>query len=129
MSSIPVRNAGLGSAINNALSRVGSPFITAAVFIVVNGAFYSALAGAVPGTDPGSASLRSTFQPLNPPPSTADPALAAAAQIASTDAFHLAVIVCAVLLVAGALVNLFGLRADEAGAPQTAGGEAVEPTA
>lgn len=129
MSSIPVRNAGLGSAINNALSRVGSPFITAAVFIVVNGAFYSALAAAVPGTDPGLASLRSTFQPLNPPPNTADPALAAAAQIASTDAFHLAVIVCAVLLVAGALVNLVGLRAGESGAPEAAAGEAAEGTA
>ena len=45
MSSVPVRNAGLASAINNALSRVGQPLLAAAVFIVVSGAFYSALAG------------------------------------------------------------------------------------
>jgi EmrB/QacA subfamily drug resistance transporter len=126
MSSIPVRNAGLGSAINNALSRVGSPFISAAVFIAVNSAFYSALASAVPGTDPSSASLRSQFQPLNQPPANADPAIAAAAQLASMDAFHLAVIVSAVLLVAGAVVNLFGLRADEAGAPKAATAETAK---
>jgi hypothetical protein len=64
---------------------------------------------------------------LNPPPSTADPALAAAAQIASTNAFHLAVIVCAVLLVAGALVNLVGLRPDDAGAKKPASVDAAEP--
>jgi len=113
MSSIPVRNAGLGSAINNALSRIGAPIVVPLLFVVVNGAFYAALAAAVPGTDPGSPTLRSTFSPLNPPPAGADPALATAAQLASTDAFHLAVIVCAVLLAAGALVNLLGLRAAE----------------
>lgn len=110
MSSIPVRNAGLGSAINNALSRVGQPLMAAVVFIAVNGAFYAALAAAVPGTDPGSASLRAAFQPLNPPPVGADAALALAARAASTDAFHLAAGVSALLLVAGAVVNFVGLR-------------------
>jgi hypothetical protein len=113
MSSIPVRNAGLGSAINNALSRIGAPIVVPLLFVVVNGAFYAALAAAAPGTDASSASLRSTFSPLNPPPSGADSAMAAAAQVASTDAFHLAVIVCAVLLAAGAVVNLLGLRSNE----------------
>ncbi len=120
MSSVPVRNAGLGSAINNALSRVGQPLMAAAVFIVVSGTFYAALAAAVPGTDPGSTDLRTSYQPLNPPPVGADPVLAAAAQMASTDAFHLAVIVSAVLLVAGAIVNLIGLRPEEAGGPKPA---------
>jgi hypothetical protein len=114
MSSIPVRNAGLGSAINNALSRVGQPIMAAALFIVVNGTFYAALAAAVPGTDPNSSVLRADYAPLNPPPTNADPLLAAAAQSASADAFHLAAVVCAALLVAGAVVNLVGLRAGQA---------------
>ena len=114
MGSIPVRNAGLGSAINNALSRVGQPIMAAALFIVVNGTFYAALAAAVPGTDPSSAALRAAYAPLNPPPVGGDPLLATAAQAASADAFHLAAIVCAILLVAGAVVNLVGLRAGQA---------------
>jgi EmrB/QacA subfamily drug resistance transporter len=134
MSSIPVRHAGLGSAINNALSRVGQPLMAAAVFIVVSGTFYAALAAAVPGTDAGSSALRTAFQPLNPPPAGADPVLAAAARAASTNAFHLAVIVSAVLLVAGALVNLFGLRPEKASAvsaapaPSAAGPDAEPKT-
>ena len=110
MSSIPVRNAGLGSAINNALSRVGQPLMAAVVFIAVTGAFYAALAAAVPGTDISAPQVRDAFQPLNPPPAGADPLLAAAARAASTDAFHLAAAVSALLLVAGAAVNFVGLR-------------------
>ena len=126
MSSIPVRNAGLGSAINNALSRIGAPIVVPLLFVVLTDAFYATLAAAVPGTDPGSATLRSTFSPLNPPPTGADPALVAAARVASTDAFHLAVIACALLLAAGAVVNLVGLRsrADAGHADASPEGEA-----
>jgi EmrB/QacA subfamily drug resistance transporter len=126
MSSIPVRNAGLGSAINNALSRVGSPFISAAVFIVVSGTFYSALAAAVPGVDPGSPDLRSAIQPLNPPPAGTPAALAEAARLASTDAFHLASAACAALLIAGAIVNYVGLR-DGGGASPGRESKAAPP--
>jgi len=129
MSSIPVRNAGLGSAINNALSRIGSPIVVPLLFVVVNGAYYSALAAAVPGTDPSSPTLRSTFTPLNPPPDGADQALVAAAQLASTDAFHLAVIVCAVLLIAGAVVNLLGLRGEDEVKADEAAPSGAEPSA
>jgi Arabinose efflux permease len=115
MSSVPVRNAGLASAINNALSRVGQPLFAAAVFIVVSGTFYPALAAAVPGLDPNSTELRRTYEALNPPPKDAPPALAAALRSASTDAYHLAVIVAAGLLIAGAGVNAVGLRKTEAG--------------
>jgi EmrB/QacA subfamily drug resistance transporter len=110
MGSIPVRNAGLGSAINNALSRVGQPLVAAAVFIAVSGTFYSSLAAAVPGTDPNSPELRRQYEPLNPPPKDAPPALATAARQASTDAYHVAVLVTAVLLLSGAVVNAVGLR-------------------
>lgn len=115
MSSVPVRNAGLASAINNALSRVGQPLVAASVFIVVSGAFYATLAAAVPGTDPNSPELRSAYEALNPPPADAPPAFAAASKIASTSAYHLAVLVGAGLLVAGSVVNAIGLRASEGG--------------
>lgn len=124
MGSVPVRNAGLASAINNALSRVGQPLVAAVVFIVVSGTFYSALAAAVPGTDPNDPAFRAAYEALNPPPANAPPALAAAARAASTDAYHLAVIVGAGLLAAGAVVNAVGLRKTEADAPGSrAGGE------
>jgi EmrB/QacA subfamily drug resistance transporter len=110
MSSVPVRNAGIGSAINNALSRVGQPLVAAVVFIVVSGTFYASLAETVPGTDPGSPELRRDYEPLNPPPDAAPAELAAAAKAASTDAYHVAVLVSTALLVAGAIVNAIGLR-------------------
>jgi hypothetical protein len=115
MNSVPVRNAGLASAINNALSRVGQPLVAAAVFIVISGAFYATLAAAVPGTDPRSPELRDAYQALNPAPPDAPPALAAAAKAASTAAYHLSVIVAAGLLLAGAAVNAIGLRNNETG--------------
>lgn len=112
MGSVPVGNAGLASAINNALSRVGQPLVAAAVFIVVSGAFYATLAAGVPGMDPSSPELRAAYEPLNLPPADAPAALAAAAKIASTNAYHLAVVVGAALLAAGAAVNAIGLRED-----------------
>lgn len=115
MGSVPVRNAGLASAINNALSRVGQPLVAAVVFIVVSGSFYAALASAVPGTDPNAPELRATYQPLNPPPADAPEAFVTATRTASTDAYRLAVLVAAGLLVAGAGVNAVGLRKSEAG--------------
>ena len=63
MGSVPVSNAGLASAINNAVSRVGQPLLSALIFVVVSGAFYAALAGAVPGFDsvrPGDAGRSSS---------------------------------------------------------------------
>jgi len=114
MNSVPVRNAGIASAINNSLSRVGQPVLAALIFIVMSGSFYAALARDIPGSDPDSAEMRATYQALNPPPKDASPAIADATRSASTDAFHLAVIVGAGLLVAGAGVNLIGLRKREA---------------
>ena len=109
MSSVPVRNAGLASAINNAISRVGQPILAALIFVVVSGAFYASL-GTAAGVDASDPTLRSSVQPLNPPGPQVPEAIAAAAWIASTDAFHLAAIVGATLLVAGALTSWFGLR-------------------
>jgi EmrB/QacA subfamily drug resistance transporter len=110
MGSVAVRFAGVASAINNALSRVGSPLLSAVIFIVVSGTFYSTLAAKVPGVDPASPELRQMVQPINPPEPEAPPDLQAAAREASTDAFHLASLTCAALLAAGAAVNFVGLR-------------------
>ena len=115
MSSVPERNSGLASAINNAIARVGQPLLAAVIFIVVSGSFYAALATAIPGADPNSPELRRTYEALNPPPAGASPAIASAMKTASTDAYHLAVLVSAGLLVAGAGVNAVGLRKREAG--------------
>jgi len=113
MSSIPVRNAGLGSAINNAISRVGSPLVSAVLFVVITASFYPALAQLVPGVDVEDPSFRERVQPLTRPISDLDPAVAEAAQQASTDAFRLAMLVAAGLLAVGAAVNAAGIRNPE----------------
>ncbi len=116
MSSVPVRNAGVASAINNAVSRIGQPILLAVIFIVVTGSFYASLASAVPGLDPESPELRAQVQPLNPPKPGTPLAVADAAREASTEALHLAAMVCAGLLLAGAAANWYGLRpSPEAG--------------
>jgi EmrB/QacA subfamily drug resistance transporter len=118
MSSVPVDRAGLGSAINNAVSRIGQPLVIAAVFIAITSSFYATLAAAVPGLDPNDPALHAAIQPLNATPLGTDAALAAAARIASTDAFHLAVVVSAGLLLLGALVNWWGIRGGAEGSAQ-----------
>jgi EmrB/QacA subfamily drug resistance transporter len=112
MASVPVDRAGLGSAINNAVSRIGQPLVIAAVFIAITGSFYATLAGALPGLDPNDPTLHARIQPLNLLPAGTDPALVDAARAASTDAFHLAMVVSVALLVLGALVNWWGIRED-----------------
>jgi hypothetical protein len=119
MSSVPSRNSGVASAINNALSRVGQPLVAAAVFIAVSGTFYATLAAAVPGTDPNDPAIRQ-FEALNPPPPDAPEELKAAAKVASTDAYHVAVLVSAALLIAGAVVNYVGLREPKRVEPESA---------
>lgn len=110
MASVPVQKAGLGSAINNAVSRVGQPLIGAALFIGITATFYPSLASRIPGVDLESRELREQVQPLTSVPPDVDPELALAAREASTDAFHLAMLVSAGLCLVGAAVNAFGIR-------------------
>jgi hypothetical protein len=110
MSSVPVQKAGLGSAINNAVSRVGSPLIGAVLFIAITATFYPTLSTLVPGLDVDNPEVRERIQPLTSTPDDTDPAVADAARQASTDAFHLAMLVSAGLLIAGAAVNAVGIR-------------------
>ena len=109
MSSVPTRHAGIGSAINNAVSRVGTPLIGAVIFIVVSATFYGGLAART-DLDQGDPAVRAQFAPLNPPKGDVPPELAAASTEASVDAFRVAAVFAAVLLVAGSATNLIGLR-------------------
>jgi hypothetical protein len=113
MSSIPVRNAGLGSAINNAVSRVGSPLVSAVLFIAITATFYPTLGGLVPELDVRDVEVRAQIQPLAAPPEGTDVTIADASRRASTDAFQLAMLVSAGLLLAGATVNAVGIRDQE----------------
>jgi hypothetical protein len=110
MSSIPGRFSGLGSAINNSISRVGQPLVGAIIFIAVSATYYASLATKAPDLDTSASGIRTAFQPLNPAPASATGDQVAAATQASIDAFHLAMVVVAVLLVVGGLVSWFGLR-------------------
>ncbi len=118
MTSVPVRHSGLASAINNAISRVGPQLAGAVIFIAITASFYAALASH--GFDMSSASARSKISPLNRPASVSQQEEAAARE-ASTDAFHLAMLVAAALLASGAVINGVGIRQE----PSTALGEAV----
>src|SRR4051794_6954630 len=110
MGSIPENFSGLGSAINNAIARVGQPLLGALIFVAVSGTFYAALATLAPGLDTTSAAVRSAFPPLNPPRGTPTPDQVDAAARASIEAFHQAMAVAAGLVATGAVVSWFGLR-------------------
>ena len=120
MGSIPTRNAGLGSAINNAISRVGTPLLGAVLFIVVSATFYSSLGSQVPGLNTDDPAVRAAIAPLNQPADTVPPDQAAAAKSASVDAFHVAAVAAIVLLLGGAAANYFGLRGADARAERQA---------
>jgi EmrB/QacA subfamily drug resistance transporter len=111
MSSVPVRRAGLASAINNAVSRAGAPLVGAALFIALIATFYPALSALLPGVDTTAPGFHEAVQPLIRPDSVLGQTVAAAAREASTASFHLAMAVVAVLFGVGAAVSWFGLAA------------------
>jgi EmrB/QacA subfamily drug resistance transporter len=114
MTSLPVHNAGVGSALNNAISRVGSPLVGALIFVAVTASFYSGLQSRVPNIDVNDPQTRLRISPLNVerPPSSPTPdeaARIAAEREASAEAFHLAMLITAGLLAAGAITNAVGI--------------------
>ena len=121
MTSVPAHNSGLASAINNAVSRVGPQLAGALIFVAITGSFYSGIAARVPGTDASSGTVRSQVAPLNQPApgvtlgGVSGARLQQAARDASTDAYHLAMLVGAALLFTGALVNGLGIRNPASG--------------
>lgn len=110
MASVPVARSGIASAINNAISRVGPQLAGAAIFVAVTATFYASLAALAPGLDVTEAAVRATYPPLNRPVGDVPAGLLEAAARASTDAFHLAMLIAAGLLLAGGLVNAVGIR-------------------
>ena len=125
MTSVPVRNSGLGSAINNAISRVGPQLAGALIFIFLTASFYSSLASRVPGVDVSSETFRNQVSPLNTP---TDPSLVAAVRDASTTSLHLAMIIGATLLLIGAFVNAVGIQNQAARQRPTEEQEAATAT-
>lgn len=129
MTSVPKHNSGVASAINNAISRVGAPLVTALIFVAVVSSFYAGIKAAVPSVNTSSPEFREQVAPLNVRKlveTNDDPALVEAARTSSTDAFHLAAIVAAALMFAGAAVNGFGIRNPER-RPEPAAGAAPPP--
>jgi EmrB/QacA subfamily drug resistance transporter len=125
MTSVPPHNAGLASAINNALSRVGPQLVGAALFVAITASFYASLASRT-HLDVTSPSVRQQISPLNRPGASVSPDDAAAARQASTEAFHVATLVAAGLLVAGALINAVGIESTHPAA-QTRGPASPAP--
>jgi DHA2 family multidrug resistance protein-like MFS transporter len=91
---------------------VGQPLVGAVIFIAISASFYAALAGRVPGLDPNDPAIRAAVVPLNPAARGTPADLVAAAKVASVEAFHLAALVSAGLMAAGAAVSFIGLRAS-----------------
>jgi len=116
MGSIPVRNSGVGSAINNAISRVGPQLAGALIFVFITANFYGYLAGRLSGVDVSDPKFRAAVSPLNTP---LEPHLVGVVRDASTSSFHIAMIVAAVLLVLGAVVNGLGILNRVAGLEPT----------
>jgi EmrB/QacA subfamily drug resistance transporter len=110
MTSVPAIHAGVGSAINNAISRIGPQLAGAVVFVAITASFYAGLAQRVPGVDASSETLRARIAPLNRPAPDVPPDQAAAARQASADAYRLAMLMGAAMLAAGALINAIGIR-------------------
>jgi EmrB/QacA subfamily drug resistance transporter len=128
MRSVPVKNSGVASAFNNAVSRVGPQLAGALLFIAITSTFYSSLSEQVPSVDTSSDQLREQVTPLNAPDPDVPPEVEAAAGDASTDAFHTAMLAAALMCAAGAAVNAVGIRNQ----PSVAGeehGDVVAPAA
>jgi EmrB/QacA subfamily drug resistance transporter len=126
MRSVPGRQAGLASAINNAISRVGPQLAGALIFVVVTATFYSALQVRAPELNMDDPQVRRTIPPLSRPEPEVPPAHVLAAREASTEAFRLAMLTSAGLLLLGALVNAVGISDRQA---RAAGGSGAAGSA
>ena len=127
MTSVPSRNSGVASAINNAISRVGPQLAGALIFVAITASFYSGLHARVPSVDVDDPNTRRAISPLNVnPPSDSAISPVPVAQLldaeraASADAFHLAMLIGAGLLAAGAIVNAVAIQNRPAPQPAPA---------
>lgn len=126
MTSVPRHNAGVASAVNNAISRVGPQLAGAAIFVAIAASFYTGLHARVPSLDTSSSQVRRQIAPLNRPKASLGPAVDAAARDASTHSFHVAMVLSAGLLLGGAAINAVFIR-NPARAPEREREEAAAP--
>ncbi len=133
MASVAARYAGVASAVNNAISRVGPQLAGAVIFIAITSSFYAGMAARLPDVDTTDPRFRQAVSPLNPPKLVTDdqgsppsagqrlPEIDRASREQSTDSFHLAMLVSVALLAAGAAANALGIRnPDMSGEPPPA---------
>ncbi|CAN5647172.1 MFS transporter [soil metagenome] len=114
MRSVPGRQAGLASAINNAVSRVGPQLAGALIFVIVTIVFYGAVAQALPGLDVNAPEVRAGIPPLAFPATDLTADQLTAVRHASTQAFHLAMLCAASMTIGGALINALGISDRQA---------------
>lgn len=110
MTSVPKQNSGVGSAVNNAISRVGPQLAGALIFVAIAASFYHGIASRVPGVDTSSSQFRNQVAPLNQPADSVSAEVKRAARDSSAHAFHIGMVIAAGLLFAGAAVNAVGIR-------------------
>jgi EmrB/QacA subfamily drug resistance transporter len=116
MNSVPESRAGVASAVNNALSRVGPQLAIALLFVAVSAAFSAGLAERL-GAD-ASRERVAQLSPLNPPEAELSARERRAVREASGDAFRLAMLVAAGLAGVGGVVSAVGIRNPVHARPQ-----------
>jgi len=124
MRSVPAHRAGLGSAINNAISRVGPQLAGALIFVFITASFYSYIAARRTDINVNDPAFRKLVSPLNP---SGIPIMGSLVRDASTTAFHLAMMVGAALLIVGAIVNAVGIQDPVKAAAREAAPGRTEP--
>src|SRR4029077_4060108 len=107
MRSVPARSAGLGSAINNAISRVGPQLAGALIFVFITASFYGYVSSHRADVNVNDPAFRKAVSPLNP---SSILGMGNLVRDASTASFHLAMMVGAALLILGAIVNAIGIQ-------------------
>ncbi len=127
MRSVPTHNSGVASAVNNAISRVGPQLAGALIYVAIAATFYSGLHARVPTLDTSSAAVRKQIAPLNRPAAGTSPEVEAASREASAHSFHVAMVLSAALLFAGAAVNAVGIRNPSRTGPETGLSDRAQP--
>lgn len=110
---VPPTEAGIASAINNAVARIAGLVAIAAVGALVAMSFSSSLENNLVLAVAPSARQAAEQQPLQvtpPSPYSQDKTFKSALQQASVSAFHTGVISMSALLAAGGLISLIGIR-------------------
>jgi EmrB/QacA subfamily drug resistance transporter len=120
LADVPQEEAGIGSAVNNAIARVAALLATAAVGAAVAASFGSALDSRLQADRPLGRQARAAVAeaerlPLGRPalgeaPSGQERLVAEAAQSASVHSFHVGIAIAALLLIGGGAIGLLGIR-------------------